>query len=170
MRTRTKSSVFEVLHDRLQPVVAGEASSDLHPHAAHRQIELVVHDDDPPRILDAVTADELRDGLSGEVHVGLRERERDVLLAPLHLGDERLLLRSLQRGAGALCEQRDDFSAEVVAAASILLARIPQSHDEEVGRSTAPFRTAAAEQGGSAFVAAVKAIDAGPSHGSIKLP
>ncbi len=77
---------LQVLHDRLEAVVPGEATADLHPHAADGQVELVVHDHDLLRIVDAVPTDELRDGLTRQVHVRLREREHHVLARDRHLG------------------------------------------------------------------------------------
>jgi hypothetical protein len=76
---------LQMLHYRPEAVVPGEATADLHPHAADGQVELVVHDHDLLRIVDAVPTDELPDGLTRQVHVRLREREHDVLARDRHL-------------------------------------------------------------------------------------
>ena len=56
--------------DGFQPVVAGRPTALLHPDPARRQVELVVHDDQPGRVLDAEAPQQRADGRSRVVHVG----------------------------------------------------------------------------------------------------
>jgi dihydroxyacetone kinase len=68
----------EVLLDRAQTVVAGEAAADLHPQDRGREVELVVHDDDLVG-LDSEASHQPGDGFTRVVHVRERDREREAL-------------------------------------------------------------------------------------------
>ena len=50
IRTRTKSSVCRCALIDSQAVVAGQAAADLHLHAPHGQVELVVDDHEAVRV------------------------------------------------------------------------------------------------------------------------
>ena len=76
MRTRRKSLVCRCDGDGTQPVVARQSPAGLEPHRARRQVELVVHDDDGGRVLDAEARGQAAHGETGLVHVGRRDGQR----------------------------------------------------------------------------------------------
>ena len=81
MRTRTKSSVCRWAFTDLRPLLPASPPADLHLDAPDGQVELVVDDDQAVRVRDAVAAHERRHGLARQVHVGLRDGEREALAA-----------------------------------------------------------------------------------------
>jgi hypothetical protein len=74
---------LEVLLDRAQAVVAGEAAAFFQLDASDFDVELVVHDDD---LLDGdlVIRSQRVDGDAAVVHVGLREREHHARVTDAH--------------------------------------------------------------------------------------
>src|SRR5438105_15848522 len=103
----------QMLLDRSQTVVAGQAAAELQPQHRRFEIELVVHDDDPIRF-DAETARQRADRLTGVVHVREWDRERDPLVANSHLVAAGATLRSTQLPTVSAREELDDLGADIV--------------------------------------------------------
>jgi hypothetical protein len=122
--------------DRLQAVVAGQAAPDLDLHPPDRQVELVVHDDQPLELVgrDAEPPHQRPHGQAGVVHVGLGEGERHPAAVDAHLGDEGALLPPLQPLTVTLGQELDDVGAGVVAGAGVLRAGVAEPDDEQLGR------------------------------------
>src|SRR5438874_5760454 len=115
----------QMLLDRSQTVVAGQAAADLQPQHRRFEIELVVHDDNPIRF-DAETPRQRADRLSRLVHVGEWDRERDPLVTDAHLVAAGATLRSAQLPTVSAGEELDDLGADVVTRTRELVAGIAE--------------------------------------------
>ena len=134
MPTRTKSSVLRCLHDRLQPVVTGETSAHLHTEAAHGQVELVVHDHDPAAGSSTLWRRTSLPTASPERFMYVRGNATRCRLSPQSTSaTSAFSFDRFSERAGALGEQRDDFSAEVVRLRFVLLGPGCPTDDEQVG-------------------------------------
>ncbi len=129
----------------LRPLCPAKAAADLHPACGRRAGRARSSRRDLLRIVDAVPTDELRHGLTRQVHVRLREHEHHMLAHDRHpldsdfsferfsvvpaLGEE---VRRLRRRRGC-ARSREVF------------AGVAETDDQEVGRLPAPLGAAAAD-------------------------
>src|SRR5262245_46955694 len=67
--------VADVLRDRTQPVVAGDAAADLHAHLAGRELDLVMEDGDAVEAK-LVEMRRLRHRASGFIHERARQQQQ----------------------------------------------------------------------------------------------
>src|SRR5437763_1186571 len=128
----------QVGHDGPEPVVTGQAAARLHLQLGDRKVELVV-DHDELLGIHAEPADEGADGVPRVVDVGERDRQRNAAPVDRDLVDERALLALPEASAVARREQLDDLGSKVVTRTSVLVARIAEPDDQQVGRC-APAR------------------------------
>ena len=131
---------MQVLLHRLQAVVTSESTTNLQFRRADLEVELVVNHEQVPNIVNAISFYELANAPSGIVHERLREGNDDQLRVDSKFGDARRLFRRFQVRAVARREQFDDFGADIVASAVVLIARVPETNDEKVGGCSRAIR------------------------------
>src|SRR3954470_1014855 len=132
---------LEVLGDAPQPVVPRQPAAGLQLEHSRLEVELVVHDDDLPWLVDLVTPHQRRDRLARVVHERDREGQHDPLRIDARtetgFADEGVVTSGFQRRAVALGEQAHALLADVVTGAGVLLARVAESDHEPIERSAA---------------------------------
>ena len=119
----------------------GQPTARLEPEHAGVEVELVVHDDDLPGLVDLVTAHQRRDRLTRLVHVRDRKGEHDTLDVGAGsepgLTDQGVVAAGLERRVVALGQQANALLADVVAGAGVLLAGVAETDDEPIERGAA---------------------------------
>src|SRR5579875_1809134 len=125
---------MQVLLDRAQAVVAGDAAPLFHPHDARLEVELVMDDHDPRDLARHVAASKRPEGETRVVHVGLRDGERQSAWADPH--DRRVGVRAPltpQAGMVPVRHEAHGFGAVVVARAGVLGSGVAETDGEQVG-------------------------------------
>src|SRR5581483_3023536 len=122
----------EVLRDRAQPVVPGEAAAAACLEPARLEVGVVVDDEDRVR-LEPVEAGGGADRAARLVHERLRLEQADPVVVDPHEGEP---ARELLAPGAAVApgELVDDHVADVVAVARVLAARVAEPGDEQVER------------------------------------
>ena len=129
--------VVEMGLDRTKTVMAGQSTADLHPYRSERQIEFIVHDHEAAGIVDTETAHERGDRLSGQIHERGRLGECHSSIPDAYLINEGAFLARFESPPVSGFEQVDDGESHVVTRAVVLVPRIAEADDEDVGRRAA---------------------------------
>jgi hypothetical protein len=80
-----------------------------------------------------MAANERGDRSARIVHVRLGERERDQAARDSDLGDEGVFFARPQAAVVARGQKRDDVGTDVVPSPGILVSRVAEADDEEIG-------------------------------------
>ena len=121
--------VADMVGQRFEPVMAGNAAARLHPHFAGHKVELVVEDDHVFE-LELVEPDRLADRSAGLVHIGGRlEQQHRLAGEPAFSGEA---LEALAPG-GKVVERGDGVhrhEADIVAVQGVVRPRIAEADEK----------------------------------------
>src|SRR5208282_2604695 len=152
--------VADVLADRAQAVVPGNATADFDPDFAWRQLDLIVeYRDVIKRELKEMRR--LGDGTAGFIHIGAGQEQQHARAADRPFTRDPLETAAPRPKAVALRDRLDRHEADVVAVADIARSRISESDQEQhrlrpacatsllLGRSGGRRRSRAGRRSGS---------------------
>jgi hypothetical protein len=114
----------------LQAVVPCEPTAGLDPQATHREVQLVVHDDDTGRVAYAVATNQLPDGLARLIHEGLREGDGHPLTTDANLTRQGQLLGTTQQATMAFGQHCNGVGTHVVPRAVVVASGVPEADDQ----------------------------------------
>jgi hypothetical protein len=128
--------------------VARDAATELAPHLAEGQVDLVVDGDDVIEG-DAQLASRGARGVPGVIHEGLGQEDRDAGASRTGatVRDQAAEALAALRQLPAAGELIGDLETEVVPGAGVLASRIPETDDQCVGPRVTRLPRAAAKQG-----------------------
>jgi len=131
-----ETSPSDVRLDGAEPVVAGGPTAELHPHRPDGQVELVVDDDQPAELEDAVAPDERLDRPTRVVHEGLGERKGEDTVVDGRLARERAeRSRASKWRAVTTGEKVDGRRTQVVTSPLVLGTGVAEPDGEQVRRA-----------------------------------
>jgi hypothetical protein len=110
--------------------VAGHATADFDPQAADRQVEFVMDNDDPGRIVHPMPVRQFANRLARLIHEGLRNSQRHSLTTDADLARQGKFLGPTKRTAVAVRQDGDDVGTHVVARAVVVVSGISEAYDQ----------------------------------------